>query len=502
MEVSFSIRDYRSLDILSGFAAWLQRNGGVVKDLEVRDDLIGWGHRNGSKTAKFILAQGLFLAKASGAPLALQSYCANRLADKAIWSNLPGGSLSHLHMTILPLAEAQEAAFSECLQQCTNLQSLNLEVLDEREGQEQNVQQLPPVLLQSLQVLAKLRHFTFTAGRGYFWASLQTLPASLQTLELAQGEGAPGCKVDIAHLHNLQKLCVNSPFTGIAEGSCLPAELPCLNLWCTPLPDDAISFLQGVQRLELESPPQQSLEVIKQLAKIRSLEQLSLLFDSDYTSTVSVYAPTWRHLPQLKELNLDITASAAVSAVVAGTQQPSGILLDLAAATSLTSLALELKQYQLPYGACVVALSNLCTLVLKNGRSSRQDMMHLTKLTKLTGLQFRDCTMDDATAVAVVGQFTSLRSLTLVQSESWMWDCSAGAWMETAAVVPVIAQQLKGLRELSLQVPGVNDSSVDLLEGLRQLTYLGALLSNEICRHLSRVLRCKVEKLEIAPPNF
>jgi hypothetical protein len=79
-----------------------------------------------------------------------------------------------------------------------------------------------------------------------------------------------------------------------------------------------------------------------------------------------------------------------------------------------------------------------------------------------------------------------------------MQDDYAGAEIVTAAVVPLIAQQLKGLRELTLRVPGVNDSSLDLLEGLTQLTYLKTVLSNdENCKRLRRVLRCKVIGVEL-----
>jgi hypothetical protein len=493
MDVDFSIRDYKSLDTLSSFAAWLQNNGSLLKDLCL-DNLMPDEHQPGSKTAKFVLAQGLSLANGSGTPLAIQAVTVINFADKAIWPKFPAGLLSQLAVTMLPLAEANEAAFTEFLEQCTSLQSLNLEITAESEGQEGALQQFPPVLLQSLEGLSKLKHLSLHCFVGQIccWNSLQSLPASLEVLVLSQGRGDPGCKVDIAHLHSLQQLHVSS-FDGFAEGSCLPAVLPNLVLTSTPLPEASSCLFEGVQKLLLIDPPPQAPKVFMQLANTRSLRELRITFVGRFTANAAATAPTWRHMPQLKDLTLGVTAAAAGSAVVAGTQQPSGILLDLAAATSLTSLTLDLNQYQLPYGACVVELSNLRMLVLENGRSSRQDMMHLSKLNGLTGLQFRDCTMDDATAVAVLGQLTRLCSLTLEQSPLEMADGNAGLYIVTAAVVPVIAQQLKGLRKLSLQVPGVFDNSVDLLEGLTQLTYLQASLSDESCKHLSKVLRCKVE---------
>jgi hypothetical protein len=403
MEVDLKVTDHESLDTLSGFAAWLQNNGNLVKDLVVYNYLKAYGHQHGSKTANCVLAQGMSLANASGAPLAMQSYRALVFADRAIWLILPARTLVHLKVTLL-LTQAREAAFTECFQQCTNLQSLDVVITAGVEGQRGTMQQVPPNLLQSFQGLANLRHLTLFTGDNCSWSSLQALPPSLQTLSLTQGRWVPGCKVDIAHLHNLQKLCVTSP-TGFAEGSCLPAALLSLNLSHTPIPEAASSFFRGVQELALEYPPPQPLGMFRQLADIQSLKQLSMLVEPTYTALEASTPSIWRHLSQLKELTFDIITAAVGDRMLAGlAPEPPRILKDLAAATSLTSLRLDLSSTPiLFYGSCVAQLSNLRELALANGRnSSRTDGMCLAKLTGLTRLQMQDCTMDDATAVAVL----------------------------------------------------------------------------------------------------
>jgi hypothetical protein len=136
----------------------------------------------------------------------------------------------------------------------------------------------------------------------------------------------------------------------------------------------------------------------------------------------------------------------------------------------------------LPWAVHIAQLQDLQQLSVAYVNSSREDMLELMKLTQLTALGLNRCSMDDAAAVAVLGRLTNLRSLKLAQGVTQQEQMSD-------AVVPVL-EQLKGLRELSLT--GIGKNSVELLEGLTQLTRLGVMFYQERRQRLGRVLRCKV----------
>ena len=112
-------------------------------------------------------------------------------------------------------------------------------------------------------------------------------------------------------------------------------------------------------------------------------------------------------------------------------------------------------------------------------------MLLLRNLTQLTRLSLQLISMDDGTATALLARLTNLRSLKMVQQRGQQV-------LMSDSVVPAL-EHLKSLRKLSLYLPGVNESSLMLLEGLTQLSKLKVLsLSPESRMHLGRVLRCQV----------
>ena len=490
LEVTLLVKNYADLGRLAGFAVWLQKNGSLLKELTLLYKMVSVAELGAYKAAECLVAQAFNIARAQGVLFRLQSFRTNRFMGAHVISNLPAASLTSLHITGPSLTQVRMSGMASALPQLTGLEHLVLTLKHERTiTMPDTLRQLPSALLQSLQALCRLRRLELCVSCS-FWSSLQTLPPSLEQLTVMQLSGRTGCMLDISHLTNLQHLHVQAPDDGLAEGSCLPPRLPSLCWNDTLLPANASSLLQGVQKLALDNCSLvQPADVLRGLGGISSLQQLSLEYDGS-DAAVAAAAPTWKSLPQLQGLTVWEFGSSEREDE-AGFRGGVRFLLGLAEATSLTSLHIDLNHGLELVVACLQGLTKLSVLSLENGNSSRLEMMPLTKLTQLTALSLKWCKMDDATAVVVVGGLTGLRSLTVIQQ-------GEKAGITTDAVIPVIAQQLKGLRELSLRIPALELGNVsfsyafDLLKGLTQLTYLQIPSHVFHRRQLGRTLHCHV----------
>jgi hypothetical protein len=222
---------------------------------------------------------------------------------------------------------------------------------------------------------------------------------------------------------------------------------------------------------------------ILQLSALKDLQELRLTYQQGLPSAAAG-AAAWRRLPQLRALQ--------VSGGGGGVVECQAALERMAGATGLTSVELDMacRGPQPPCGVHLAQLLNLQELELWYAKSSRQDMLHLRKLTRLTTLNLSQCSIDDAAAVELLVSLTGLKSLALLQLARRPQEPK----IATDAIVPVIKYQLKGLRYLFLEVPGVTEASVDLLEGLTQLTMLRVAVSEHSVDRLRQVLvGCKVK---------
>jgi Leucine-rich repeat (LRR) protein len=115
-----------------------------------------------------------------------------------------------------------------------------------------------------------------------------------------------------------------------------------------------------------------------------------------------------------------------------------------------------------------------------------RDMLSLKRLTQLKALDMSLCSLSDVTAVELLGSLAGLKSLRLWQKK-WSQE-SLLLCIETDAILPVIKSHLQGLRDLDMDLPGISDASVELLEGLTQLTKLTSRLSGHSVDWLRQVL--------------
>ena len=366
-------------------------------------------------------------------------------------------------------------ALPSSLQQLTGLQKLALTALEEsddgeEEGEGRAIEQLPMGLLSSLQALTRLTRVELAASGPCTWQTLQYLPKSVQQLKVGVESG--GCMLDIPQLTSLQELEV----TGFAEGSALPPSVPVVRISDPLLPEDPCRLLAGVQQLEIQGFNGPADTLIK-LSALQSLTSISILCRT--LRSAAAAAPAWHGLHQLRSLTVHCYSGVS-------RQRAAAVLEAIATAKGLTSLELDLSRgCTLPCAVHIAQLPNLLDLTLVHGGSSRQDMLQLRKLTQLTALELRWCSIDDGTAAAVLARLTNLRTLRLRQLQ-----CPHGQVMSDA-VLPVI-EQLKSLRSLSLALPGVTQDSLELIEGLTQLTRLGVVLDPQDQCGLAHRLRCRV----------
>jgi hypothetical protein len=436
LKVAITARRASLATTSSDFALWFSQYGLLVRKLSFSSRESGSEEDYICKIFETMVRLAFAGAAAGGMPPGLQSFKADsKFCSQAMLSSLPARSLKSLNLTMTP-AQLAARSLPRIFQQFSNLQKLTLE---------------------SGSHICGSRHAAGVLLPASFFSGL---PQSLQTLLICRYDAK--CLLDIQHLTSLQTLEVEV-WKGTIDGSCLPPSLLSATFDDTPMPTDACSWLSGVQQLTLVPAYQEPPGPLLQFSALKRDQELCLQYED--VPYAAPGAAAWGSLPQLRALLLGSCGEARV-------EECQAVLEGMARATSLTRVILGLPSRgpcpPLPCGVHIAQLQNLQELVLYDAKSSREDVLHLSKLTQLTTLHLRFCRLDGATTAALLGSLTGLKSLVLVQS-FWL-ELVAG---ETDAIVPVIKYQLKGLRELSLSVPGVTDASVGLLEGLTQLTKLG-----------------------------
>ena len=462
-----------SLEKVAGFASWMQRHGRLVKQLALGTP--NEPEPGACRAAESMLSFALSLAASNGSTFRFhQVVIESDILSPALVSSLAAHSITSLHLPVISVAKLRVPALSSSLQQLTGLQKLALRAWadpddGENEVEGRAIEQLPMGLLSSLQTLTRLTRVELAASGPCTWQTLQYLPSSVQQLQVSVD--SVSCMLDIPQLTSLQELDVIA--AGFAEGSALPPSVPVMRIRESQLPEDPCRLLAGVQQLHIRGLDE-SAERLAQLSALQSLTSMSM---SCYSLTsAAAAAPAWGRLCQLQSLT--VYCDGEVS-----DQQYSAVLQAIATAKGLTSLEFRFSACcPVPCAVHIAQLPNLLNLKLLHAGSSRQDMLQLRKLTQLTALELRWCSIDDGTAAAVLGRLTNLRTLLLRQ---------ATGKVMSDAVLPAI-EQLKSLRSLSLGLPGFTDGTLELLEGLTQLTRLGLPgIVPDRCG-LARRLRCRV----------
>ena len=486
LKVQLVVMSWEQLKRIAEFTFWLQRSSHLIKNV-----ILDYGTPEPGpwRTAQSMLSFAFSSAASTGKPLRMQAaVIAHGEFSPEMLSSLPPSILTALTVPNVTISQLQHPSVVSSMQQLTALQVLKLSVVEAREPDVVDedggmVPKLVPAgFLSSLQGLNSLRTVALT-GFNCAWPSLQCLPPSIQELDIFTASGR--CLLDIPQLTSLQKLDVSAAM-GIAEGSALPPSVPVVTFSKTPLPAEPCQLLAGVQQLECNWRDVQPADVLVQLSALRSLTRLSLVYNT--LQSAAAAAPAWHRLQQLRSLGIGYRSYGYFRLDTA--EHCHVVLEGIGKAQSLTSLDVTLPDSILlvPSGKTIAQLRNLEQLALMQKTADRQDMLHLRALTQLTELKLYFTDMDDATAAAVLLQLTNLRSLKLRQ---WPARAIEPQVLMSDAVLPAIAQ-LKGLRDLTLGLRGVNENSLPLLEGLTQLTRLGVGLCQQSLEHLGRVLRCKV----------
>ena len=469
--------------MMAGFAFWLQRNGHLIKDLVLDyNQQVGQG---ACRAAETMLSFAFSSAASFGKRLRMRgAVIVHGLVSPGMITSLPSSNLRALSVRNVTLTDLQQRSVASSMQQLTALETLEVRLTYDfavggMDGEGSVEEVVPARFLPALQGLSSLRTVALT-GFNCTSPSLQCLPPSIQKLKIFELTSRV-IMLDIPQLTCLQELSVLAA-GGITEGSALPPSVPVVSFLNTPLPADPCRLLAGVQQLDMITGCHvQPADVLVELSALTSLTQLSIGYTS--AESAAAAAPAWRHLQQLRSLEVSMVRMGPREQY-----QYQAVLEGIEKAGQLTSLILRLSVYTLPlpWGENIAQLRNLQQLVVEQGNAVRQDMLHLRALTQLTELKLYFASMDDGTAAAVLTQLTNLRSLSLNQEVE-----NAEHGQMSDAVLPALAQ-LKGLRDLKLELPGVNESSLPLLEGLTQLTQLEVGLCQQSLEHLARVLRCKV----------
>jgi hypothetical protein len=451
-----------ALKVLAGFASWVQQHGHFIKCLRLAafvnntDSLI--------VAASTILSLAFSLTKAvrGSRSLGLQELSIDFQPQKIL------ASLSDVPLTSLTITNPIGSDINlllHALQPFSSLRELHL-----TDGYSVNSTISPGsrTCLQGLSNLTKLSLYS-----DFPWWSLLTLPGQLRDLTVSAAGHEP-CLLNISHLTCLTTLVVDL-LQGFEQGSKLPVQLQELRLTGTPLPAD-ISIFDSVQMLALTPAEDQGSRSLRQLAGMRGLQSLTLEYSD--VACAAQHALVWKQLPQLQILLLkfeDQSIGDDMETVLGGLRQ----------AVSITGLVLSMyAEYNL--ARCfehLAGLNQLQSLDVEGLHTERDDMLHLQMLSQLTALTLRSCTFDDGTAAVALGCLKQLHTLCLCECDD-----------VTDAVVPLVAQQLKKLRDLSLLLPeAITGDSMPLLTRLTQLTRLKLPPQADLnMRQLGQVLRCNV----------
>jgi hypothetical protein len=366
---------------------------------------------------------------------------------------LPTHSLTHLRVEFNYALPEQYAEVPDVLARFSNLQQLQL---DGQGGK------MPGSCLAGIAQLSKLTQLQIEIGslRSSLWDPLilqqplqqllsQPLPLRMLQLDMQDMLYEP---LDLTALTQLEELITD----GLHPQSKLPGQLRSVKL--TGVRDkglEPLRELQQLQRLDVcISVDSEATTTVAQLAqRLTGLEHLALRYTYAWDAVTA--SDTWCKLPQLRELSFDFEAGVRVRC-----WQIDGILLGVAAATSLTKLELE--------AFCAVEV---------NGEETEDDespaewecapVAVCRQLSKLTGLQdlgFTRYTMLEPGDALQLTALTNLTRLVLSNMHDGVGDAAAAA----------IASNLTQLRHLDLSWCELGRDGGDLAE-VEKLVHLTEL---------------------------
>jgi hypothetical protein len=462
LELMFTFLALDDLKRLAAFASWVQTQGHFVKSLQM-SGLVASYNDSLVVAASTILSLAFSLTKAvrGSRSLGLQELSTDFQPQRIL------ASLSGVPLTSLTITNPMGADIKLLLSALQPFSSLRELYLGDENGFDSTISPGSRTCLQGLSSLIKLD----LHGR-FPWWDLLTLPGQLR--DLAVSAGRVPCLLNISHLTCLTRLEARLS-QGFGQGSQLPGQLKELQLTGTLLPAD-IHIFNGVQALALTPAVDQGSRLLAQLAGLRGLQSLTLQYSD--VACAAKHACAWKQLPQLRMLLLkfeDVSEGEDMETVLGGLGQ----------AVSLTGLELSVYAEDEMPGCFVhlVGLTQLQSLEVEGSHTDRDGMLHLQTLSQLTALTLRYCSFDDGTAAVALGSLKQLHTLDLAECDEL-----------TDAVLPLVAQQLSNLRDLSLLLPNaITGDSMPLLTRLTQLTKL--LLPRQCgldTKKLGQVLRCNV----------
>ena len=483
---------------LAAFTSWLKEYGSLLHSLTV-------GLRMAASPAQVAVAENLIiqaleLAAAKGRPLLLQKLWKSFLLNSSCLPSLPAASLTSLSLHGLSPSPKTTRALATGLGCLTGLCTLDMIGI----FVPSNPETFPASCLSGLQQLTSLTQLTvhglacvWEAGieqhfpgqlkslmfRGYDADSLdirhltclqkldfssrkaltlQHLPQQLSNIDL---HTHAECELRLSHVTGLRSLSLEA-MGGIVGTSSLPSSLTSLSLADTPLPSFGVAdLLANVLELKYSTGKPVPSAVFEDLGRARALKNLSLSYTT--VAAAAAVAAQWKQLPQLRSLFLrrmdpeDLDEGEQGEEEMDVLEAMPLIVQEAGLARSLTRLELNMHDWDFACGEHLAHLSNLQVLELASLSTSREDLLQLKALTQLTDLSLCHVDVDDATLVRLLYSFTQLRKLRLEECEHL-----------SDALVPVIAHQLKGLRELTLSLESLNDESIPLLVELTQLSTL------------------------------
>ena len=458
-------------NLTTGFASWLEVYGRILSKLTLSTYTT---ERYLLNAADHIVGSSIQLAGFAGKPVGLQCLSMDYLEAPRLLRSLPAATLTSLTVQKLIPTYPSISYLAPSIQHLTNLRSCDLE-FKIRSSRAAGVA-IPPSCFSSLSMLIRLSSLQLSA-EGNSLGRLQRLPPQLQQLTILE---AGQLSVDASALTMLTALDLAAD-GGISTETRLPTSLSSLNLTGTPLQPGLLPVLSSVRKLSLESASQHSSVGLAELHHLPHLQSIKMSFTG---SPAAAAAAAWKQLPQLQELHIDLmdeegndhtNSDAGIDSM---DQRSSVILPGLAAATQLTRLSLSTDDDDLPCCNYVAQLSNLQELELSGVCGLRKDVLTLRALTKLTMLCLMDSSLDDAAAGGLICSLRNLRLLKLIECPNL-----------SDAILPAMAAQLRGLRELCLRDLGEwSESSVDLLV---ELTQLSSLTVNSIRLTAPGVIRLK-----------
>jgi hypothetical protein len=489
---------------LTRFTEWLGQYGHLLSQLTLyvhsreednddsdADDLNPFAGMSLCPAAEHVLVLALQLAAARLKPLCFQSFSYTGLSSTSLLPSLPAASLTMLDLSVQQSNAVTKAALATGLGCLTNLRSLklNFRCPDDCPLSPTSFSS-PPYGLAQLQTLniackadllgehlclASLTSLTSLVIVSEKEVDLKCVPEQLQNMDVTVGLS---CLLRIPQVTSLTCLNVKSP-EGFKPGSQLPPALPLLKLHKTLLPGNPGQLFASVQRLEVEGglrlPGASQWPVA--LRALGNLGGLDLGLSYEDPENAATTAAAWGQLPQLQrlvlgspwspvEIDSDDESDGDVPVSEAATARANAILVGLGAATSLTSLIVNVDLAGKPFGVQIGGLVKLRALsIIQPGRSSSdsEHMLQLRNLTQLTQLKLVQCTLGIATAAVVLSKLLSLKVLHL---EIWS--------KLNDDAIPLVVQGLTALRKLAFthKSPLLDGASISLLAQLSRLEVL------------------------------